>query len=94
MPRHRSLRVLAVLLLLLVTGCEWIEGLLPSRKKPPLPGERIAVMVNERDLEADPRVADLRVMLPRPYVNAAWPESGGVRSLDITSTSMFCLPSD
>jgi outer membrane protein assembly factor BamB len=78
MPRHRSLRLLAVLLLLVLGGCEWIESLLPSRKKPPLPGERIAVMVTERDLEADPRVADLRVMLPRPYVNAAWPESGGV----------------
>jgi outer membrane protein assembly factor BamB len=78
MSWHRSLRLFAILLLLLVAGCDWIESILPSRKKPPLPGERIAVMVNEHDLEPDPRVADLRVMLPRPYANAAWPETGGV----------------
>lgn len=80
MSGHRSLRPFAVLLLLLLmlAGCDWIESMLPSRKKPPLPGERIAVMMNEGDLEADPRVADLRVMLPKPYANVAWPESGGV----------------
>lgn len=78
MPGHRGLRLLAILLFLSVTACDWIESMLPSRKRPPLPGERIAVMVTERDLEADPRVADLRVMLPKPYVNEAWPEAGGV----------------
>ncbi len=78
MSWHRSLRLFAILLLLVVAGCDWIESILPSRKKPPLPGERIAVMVNEGDLEADPRVADLRVMLPKPYTNVAWPETGGV----------------
>ena len=80
MPEHRSLRAIALLLPLLLTlnGCDWISSIMPSNKKPPLPGERIAVMVSERDLEPDPRVADLRVMLPRPYVNDAWPEPGGV----------------
>jgi outer membrane protein assembly factor BamB len=79
MPEYRALRTIAVLLpLLLVGGCDWISSILPDNKKPPLPGERIAVMVAERDLEPDPRVADLRVMLPKPYVNAAWPEPGGV----------------
>jgi outer membrane protein assembly factor BamB len=80
MPGHRPLRLFVILLLplLLLSGCEWIENMLPSKKKPPLPGVRIAVMINERDLDPDPRVADLRVMLPRPYVNAAWPEPGGV----------------
>jgi outer membrane protein assembly factor BamB len=92
MPRHRSLRLLAVLLLLVLGGCEWIESLLPNRKPPPLPGERIAVMVTERDLEADPRVADLRVMLPRPYVNAAWPESGGVPTHAMYHLSVAAAP--
>ena len=79
MPGHRLLRsIIVIASLLLVAGCDWIESILPSNEKPPLPGERIAVMVSERDLEPDPRVADLRVMLPRPYVNAAWPEPGGV----------------
>ena len=80
MPGHRLLRLVAVLLLLLLlpSGCDWIQSLLPSKKKPPLPGVRIAVMITERDLEPDPKVADLRVMLPKPYVNAAWPQTGGV----------------
>jgi outer membrane protein assembly factor BamB len=80
MPEHRPFRAIAVLLPLLLTlgGCDWISSIMPNNKKPPLPGERIAVMVGERDLEPDPRVADLRVMLPRPYVNDAWPEPGGV----------------
>jgi outer membrane protein assembly factor BamB len=78
MPGHRPLRLFVILLLVLLSGCEWIQNMLPSKKKPPLPGVRIAVMINERDLDPDPRVADLRVMLPRPYVNPAWPESGGV----------------
>jgi len=80
MPEHRPFRAIALLLPLLLTlgGCDWISSILPSNKKPPLPGERIPVMVSESDLEADPRVADLRVMLPRPYVNDAWPQPGGV----------------
>ena len=78
MSWHRTVRSLALLLMLAASGCDWIESILPSRKKPPLPGERIAVMVNEPDLEADPRVADLRVMLPKPYTNVAWAETGGV----------------
>lgn len=78
MPEHRLLRTIVVLLLLLIAGCDWVEDLLPNKKKPPLPGERIAVMINERDLDPDPRVSDLRVMLPPPYVNEAWPEAGGV----------------
>ena len=92
MSWHRSLRLFAVLLLLLVAGCDWIESILPSRKKPPLPGERIAVMVNEHDLEADPRVADLRVMLPRPYTNAAWPETGGVPTHAMYHLSLAAAP--
>lgn len=80
MPEHRLLRRIAVLLPLLMTmgGCDWISSILPDNKPPPLPGERIAVMVSERDIEPDPKVADLRVMLPKPYVNVAWPEPGGV----------------
>lgn len=92
MPGHRPLRLLLVLLILLLAGCEWIESMLPSRKKPPLPGERIAVMINERDLDPDPRVADLRVMLPKPYVNAAWPEPGGVPTHAMYHLSVEAVP--
>jgi len=39
--------------------------------------ERIAVLTFEQQLEADPSIADVRVVLPRPYRNASWPQSGG-----------------
>jgi len=46
----------------------------------PLPGERVAVMLLERQLTADPSLADLPIRLPPPVVNPDWPQSGGVPS--------------
>ena len=46
--------------------------------EPPLPGERLPVLTFESRLEPDPRIADLEVRLPRPTVNASWPQAGGV----------------
>lgn len=48
--------------------------------KTPLPGERHAVMVFDRDAAPDPRIADLSVVLPQSYLNAAWPQAGGTPS--------------
>ncbi|MDW8444395.1 MAG: PQQ-binding-like beta-propeller repeat protein [Acetobacteraceae bacterium] len=45
--------------------------------KPPLPGERIAVLPREAAAEPDPSLADLPVELPPPVQNAAWPVPGG-----------------
>ncbi|MDX1541782.1 MAG: PQQ-binding-like beta-propeller repeat protein [Geminicoccaceae bacterium] len=42
-----------------------------------LPGERIPVMLLERELTADPELTGLEVRLPPPIVNAAWPQAGG-----------------
>jgi outer membrane protein assembly factor BamB len=68
------LRPFAILALLALGGCSgWFGG--DSQK--PLPGERISVMVFERALEADPRLSDLAVRLPRPIANAEWPQEGG-----------------
>jgi len=47
-------------------------------EEPPLPGERIPVMLLDRQLSADPQLADLQVRLPPPQVNPDWPQSGGV----------------
>lgn len=57
----------------LLAGCGWWG----EEEAPPLPGERISVMLLDRDLEPDPRLADLEVRLPPPYVNADWPQAGG-----------------
>jgi outer membrane protein assembly factor BamB len=60
-----------------LTGCDTISDLVSSETGSRLPGERISVMALERSLEADPRIATLEVVLPRPYLNADWPQPGG-----------------
>lgn len=43
----------------------------------PLPGERISVLLNDQGLKSDPALADVPIVLPRPYVNAFWAQPGG-----------------
>ncbi len=68
------LRILfaALLLSLSLTGCDWFD-----KKKTPLPGERIAVMSDRKDIEPDKDAASIQVALPGPVVNDSWPQSGG-----------------
>jgi len=58
----------------LLAACDTFLG---SPEDPPLPGERVSVLRLDRTLVADPSISDLRVRLPRPYENAAWPQAGG-----------------
>lgn len=58
-------------------GCGDTFDFLGSREDPPLPGSRIAVLVAAQTAKADPRLADLAVRLPQPFVNLAWPQQGG-----------------
>ena len=44
---------------------------------PPLPGERISVLANDRTLSADDALAGKRIMLPAPTTNVSWPQAGG-----------------
>jgi outer membrane protein assembly factor BamB len=69
-----------VLAILMISGCETFNDIVGKKKKPPLPGERIAIMLHERDNNPDPKVSDLRVLLPRPVANRDWPQSGGYGS--------------
>ena len=48
-----------------------------GRKEVPLPGQRISVMLNEGELQADPRVSDLRVLLPTLERTPNWTQAGG-----------------
>lgn len=57
----------------LLAGCGWFG----EDEAPPLPGTRLSVMVVDTDAEPDPRLSDLRVKLPAPYANDAWPQGGG-----------------
>jgi outer membrane protein assembly factor BamB len=72
-----SLRPLLLTCGLLLAGCSgtsWFGG----AEDAPLPGERIPVMLLERELTADPGLASLPIQLPPPQRNADWPQSGGV----------------
>ncbi len=62
----------AVLMVSALSGCDIFD-----KKKTPLPGERISVLGDRKDLEADSDVAGLQVVLPPPTVNDSWPQSGG-----------------
>ena len=67
-------RLITLLMLLVVSGCADLFG---GAKDNSLPGTRISVLALQRQLEPDPRLADLAVRLPRPRVNADWPQAGG-----------------
>jgi len=69
-----------IMSLLILTGCDTFDSLIGKKRPPPLPGERIPIMLHERDRIADPRVADLRVLLPPPRLNQNWSQSGGTPS--------------
>ena len=66
----------AVGAVVLLAGCTdtWFGG---GEDAPPLPGERISVLLLERTLEPDPELAAEPVVLPQPSINADWPVAGG-----------------
>ena len=60
---------------LLLSGCgimDWFD-----KKKPPLTGERQSVFQDRKEIEPDPAMASVPVVLPAPFVNESWPQSGG-----------------
>lgn len=63
--------------LALLNACGLIDTVFPDDEKVHLPGERISVLLHERALKPDPKVADAKILLPKPSVNASWPQSGG-----------------
>src|SRR5689334_13509213 len=62
----------ALVVALSLSGCDWFE-----KSKKPLPGERIPVMQDRRDIEPDKDAASIQVTLPGPVANDSWPQSGG-----------------
>ena len=63
-------RVLAVLMTgALLGACDLAPDWFGGTEAPPLPGQRLSVLALEGAIEPDPRIADLDVRLPRPYIN-------------------------
>lgn len=64
-------KLFLVLLVLAIAGCSG------KKKETSLPGERIAIITTEGDIQVDPILASVPVSLPRPYINENWGQSGG-----------------
>lgn len=58
---------------LLMAGCDLFE----FRETPPLPGDRISVLLHQRVLTPDPTLARAEILLPAPTRNREWPQAGG-----------------
>lgn len=71
-------RIFVILAAVFALGaCDTVKGWFAAEKPPPLPGERISVLVHEQTLVPDPKVATDEILLPRPTVNPDWPQAGG-----------------
>ena len=68
--------IIMAIVALSLSSCNYIKEVI-GQKEVPLPGQRIPVMLNESELQADPRVSDLRVLLPTPRENPNWTQAGG-----------------
>lgn len=70
----------ALVTLAALAACSGDDAWFGGSESPPLPGERVAVMLLERELIADPGLADLPISLPPPRLNDSWPQAGGLPS--------------
>lgn len=68
-----ALRAAALAALAALAGCSWFG----ESERPPLPGERVSALQLNRQLKVDPELADTDVILPAPYANGEWAQSGG-----------------
>ena len=55
-----------IIVALILSGCGIWLG---DRALPPLPGERISIMLFQDDLTPDPNISDLAIRLPKPEIN-------------------------
>jgi outer membrane protein assembly factor BamB len=60
----------------MMAGCAG-GGLFKKKSKTPVLGDRVAVLVNEADIEIDPATAAIPMSLPAAAANDSWAQSGG-----------------
>ncbi|MCW5698699.1 MAG: PQQ-binding-like beta-propeller repeat protein [Rhodospirillales bacterium] len=71
---HRVATAAPLLCTLLLGGCGVWFG---ETGDPPLKGERLSVMVHERQVLPDPSLENHQILLPPPVTNKNWPQTGG-----------------
>ena len=64
-------------LAVILSGCSYYDDYMNRDKEPPLPGDRISVLLHQRSLSPDPKLANVQILLPAPEPNADWPQAGG-----------------
>ena len=69
--------ILVVTAAALVSGCGIFRGGGDNKKRTPVLGERLPVLVYEANAEPDPELADVTISLPAPQTNAEWTQPGG-----------------
>lgn len=75
--RHVSRVTLLLISASLLAGCSTVGGIFKKKEKVTVPGERVAVLVNEADIDIDPETASLPMSMPAAAVNDSWAQSGG-----------------
>jgi len=60
-----------------LAGCSTVSGIFNKKDKLTVPGDRVAVLVNEADIDIDPATAALPMSLPAAEANTQWAQSGG-----------------
>ncbi|HXG81681.1 MAG TPA: PQQ-binding-like beta-propeller repeat protein, partial [Sphingomicrobium sp.] len=75
--RHFSRVTILLLSASLIAGCSTVSGVFKKKEKITVPGERVAVLANELDIDIDPATAQLPMSLPAAVVNDSWAQSGG-----------------
>lgn len=61
----------------LLTGCGVFGGGGEKKKRTPVVGERMPILVYEAGAEPDPELADVSITLPPAQTNAEWTQPGG-----------------
>jgi outer membrane protein assembly factor BamB len=72
--------IAALVLAVALGGCDLADRYFGAPSKPPLAGERQAVLRGDSKLASDPRLANTPVEIPEAIVNESWPQPGGVAS--------------
>ncbi len=63
-----------LVLALALAGCDTFLG---TPEKPPLPGERISILLHQQTLSPDANAEGRKIQLPAPQANESWPQAGG-----------------
>ena len=78
-PKFSTLAAASAVLasMLTVSACETLDQFITPGTKVDIRGERISVLPKAAQVEADAKLAGQPVVLPKPSINADWPQPGG-----------------